>query len=119
MVNASVFAQAADIPLRPEDVELARKGVAVFERNHASDASVRRMIDVAGEVLREHRLFWLDEEPLIRTYSDDEGAGLLYQLYVGVSAEEAARMTDEVIVRLIEREIEVPGLSIAFISKPQ
>lgn len=119
MVKASDHARKADIPLDGDLVEIAKAGGAVLSRNGVNEAQVRQVIDVAGEVLREHNLLWYGDGPLVRTFSDDEDAGMLYQLFVGVTNEEAAQLTDEVLGRLIERQIDIPGFSFCFIAKLQ
>lgn len=115
MIAGASTAEGAQMELDKSALRVAEKGAAVLARNGVTESDLLSVVDVAGEVLRRHRLFWLDENPVIRSYSDDEGAGLLYQLKVGVSSSEAASLTDEVIELLIDRDIDVPGISFSFI----
>lgn len=119
MVNAAEYAKQAGIELDADLVELARKADYVLGRVGVSEDQVRRVTDVAGEVLREHNLLWHGAGPLIRMFSDDEGAGMLFQLYVVTTDEKAAQLTDEVLGLLIDRDIAAPGFSFSFVAASQ
>lgn len=94
------------------DRELARRCVMALHNTQISEASVRAVLDLAGEVLRAHRILFAGDAPLIRAVDD----GLLYQLRVKVAPAEASRLTDEVIMKMIEQDLDAPGLAFSFIS---
>jgi len=117
MCEAWDAAMAAKIELEPNGaIDVARKGANVLNKLGISEEQVQSVLDVAGEVLRRHELFWLERQPSVHFEDDADGAGMLYQLSVGVSAAEAMSMTDEVLGLLFERELYVPGVAFSFIS---
>lgn len=87
------------------DLERTLKNIGVTEEQ------LRQVLDVAGAVLREHRLFYAGTAPVVRTAHD----GLLYQLRVGVTARQANDMTLQVIDRMIEHNLDAEGLYFSFI----
>lgn len=93
-------------------VSLSSQCMMTLERLNVTEAQVRAMLDIAGEVLRNHKLFFAGEDPVVRAIDD----GLLYQLRVSTAPELAAEMTDEVINRLVEKDLDAPGLAFSFIS---
>lgn len=78
---------------------------------HISEQQFGQVIDLMGEVLRDHQLFFDGE---ISTVHAVDGV-LLYQLEVSVDPAAAARMTDEVVVKMVERDLDLPGLAVSFI----
>lgn len=99
-------------------VEVAMNAQALLARLGVSEQEVQAMLDVAGEVLREQKLFWLGTDPSIAVLDSDEGAGLLYQLPIAVDAQQASELSDQVIMRMIERDLDMPGLAFSFLSTP-
>lgn len=113
---AALAAQAKlEVDMEPH-LTIAKNARAVLSRLGVSEAQLRTMLDAAGEVMRRHRLMWADEFPVIRTFSDDEDAALLYQLRLPVSSEEAFEMTSEAIDLMIDRDILLPGVAFSFLS---
>lgn len=108
--------QRADLDL-PEAsmVELAKRADSAMKKLGVDHDAVTQMLDVAGEVLREHRLFWQTEHPLVHASDDADCVGVLFQLFVGVTPPEADQLTDEVLDRVIERGLVRPGISFSFI----
>ena len=104
--------------LHTQAVEVAMKAHAVITRLGVTEADVQAVLNVAGEVLREHRLFWLDKEPRIDMIDDEDGAALMYQFRIGVDAKRANNLTDEVLMIMIERDLDKPGLCFSFLSSP-
>jgi len=72
---------------------------------------VREMLDLAGEVLRKHRLFFIGQVPVVHALGDC----FLYELKIDVEPAAATDMTDEVIAMMVERDLDVPGLSFSFV----
>lgn len=72
---------------------------------------LRKVIDLAGAVLREHSLFFQEELPVVRALDDC----FLYQLKIDVEPSEAALMTREVVARMVADDLDLPGLSFAFL----
>jgi hypothetical protein len=99
-------------------IDTARKGVDVLNKLGINEGQVQSVLDVAGEVLRRHNLFWMERGPVVRFSDAAESPGLLYQMYVGVPPAEALQLTDEVLELLFERDLYLPGLAFTFISHP-
>lgn len=121
LIHASKKAAAATIELSEVGraaLEVAVDANAALQVLHVSDDDVRAMIEIAGEVLREHELFWLDRLPMVRVMNDADGTGLLYEFRVAVDATTACELTDEVLDRLIERELDRPGVTFSFCGSP-
>jgi hypothetical protein len=78
----------------------------------ASEQHLREVLEIAGDVLRSRRFFFAGDKPLIRAIHD----GILYQLRVRTDAETADAMTDEVLTRMVEENLDAPGLSFSFIA---
>ncbi|RZI62363.1 MAG: hypothetical protein EOP37_03405 [Rubrivivax sp.] len=77
-----------------------------------SEDQVKAMLDVAGEVMRSHRMLFLEDAPIVR----ETGDVVLYQLLVKADRREAIKMTDEVLMKMIQRDLDVPGLAFSFIA---
>ncbi len=92
-------------------VKLAERCVMSLQKVGLSQEHVQKVLDLAGDVMRRHRIFPSSTAPLIHAYDD----GLLYQLPVPVNAEASAQMTDEVVSELIERELDLLEFSFRFV----
>lgn len=112
---AAYLSAGADIAGSEDAFQKVRRCAMVLERVGVPPAGVRSVLDVAGEVLRQHRMFFSGTEPIVHTLDSEDGAGLLYELRVPVDAATADAMTDEVIHALIERELLLPGVSFSFV----
>lgn len=91
--------------------KIGEESLVALKRIGVSEQQVRDVLDIAGEVLRSRKCFFAGDRPLIRTIHD----GFLYQLRVRADAATADTMTDEVIVRMVEKNMDVPGLAFSFI----
>lgn len=76
-----------------------------------SEAHLRQVLDLAGEVLRERRLFFIGETPVIHAHDE----GVLYELLIDVEPAKAAELTNEVVHRMVASDLDVPGLAFAFV----
>jgi hypothetical protein len=110
LVPAKGTAIAEEVNGHP-DLALAKRCDMALNEMKVSEAHVRAVLDLAGEVLRKHNVFFIGEAPLIRTVPD----GVLYQLRVKAAPQELTVMTDEVITSMVAKDLDAPGLAFRFI----
>ncbi|WP_313603928.1 hypothetical protein [Comamonas jiangduensis] len=92
-----------------------RKVVEVMNQLGIDDSAIARMQDVAGELFREKKRTWAGARPHATALAQEEdGPLILIEYYVGVSPTEAAEMSWDLAKRLVERELDVPGVTISF-----
>ena len=100
-------------------IEVARRGAKALALAGCTEDELAHVLDVAGEVLRERRLLWLDPQPgfivLDGTEGDGGTPGIHVSYRVDVSPHEAAEMASEVADRLAERDLMPVALSVSFI----
>jgi hypothetical protein len=107
----------ANLPLPPADeVTAAERSIQVLEALGLAEQDLTAQLEVAGEILREHRLWWQEEMPVIRAVNGAEHRGVLYQFMVGVSPAMAASLSDELVERIVDRDLDKIGLSVCFVS---
>lgn len=82
-----------------------------------SDAQCAQVIDAAGEVMREHRLFWKDTAPQI--FTNPEDAVVSMTLRVDTTPEQASLMSMETIDKLILRDLDRLPFLISFMGTQQ
>jgi len=75
----------------------------------------RAVLEVAGELIREQRLWWLGRQPRLFAHLDSNDAGVLYELQVATSTAHSCTLNDQFIDRLIDRNLLLPGFSFAFL----
>ena len=75
----------------------------------------RLVLDVAGEILRERRLWWRDDTARMTAESGCEDHGILYEIGITVSVDEGCRLTDEHIDKTLERGLGLSSFSFSFI----
>lgn len=92
-------------------VAMARRCVVTLERLGITEDHVRRVLDLAGEVVRKHRIFFVGDAPIIRTTHE----GLLYQQKLSLSPERASELTLEVIDLMIEADLDTSGIYFSFL----
>lgn len=95
--------------------EKAMNANKVLDRLGLHESDVAAILDVAGEVMRKHRLFWHGNSPRIDVLDDAAGASLVYWYRVDASPAQAVAMTDEVIEQMIDRDLDRPGLAVSFL----
>ncbi|KTT17967.1 hypothetical protein NS331_16555 [Pseudacidovorax intermedius] len=76
------------------------------------DSEYARVLDLAGEMLRQRRLFWLDRSP--RLLFDEEMDCHWVQFRIAVSPEDAADMTGELISLLVEADLDRLPINVSF-----
>lgn len=100
-------------------IVLAKKAAKALALAGRTEDEVAAMLDVAGDVQREHGLLWLDRQPQIIALtgdeSEDSAPGLHYYFRVDVTPREAAEMTGDVGWRLVDSDLVLNGLSVAFV----
>jgi hypothetical protein len=72
---------------------------------------IAKVADLAGEVLQSRKMFFAGAHPVIRALDD----GILYQLEVHVDAKTSAAMTEEVIIKMVEKNLDHEDFSFSFI----
>lgn len=102
-----------------ELIDCARKvSAALISTGHTED-ELASVIDVAGEVMRENKLLWLDKMPTILTdargESDDTAPGVHYYFRVDVSPSEGASLSGDIGWRLVDRDLVFPAITAALI----
>lgn len=94
-------------------VDTARRSIMALQNLRLNEEQVQAVLDLAGEVLRSHRMFFSGDRPFVHAISD----GLLYQLEVRADVATTMEMTDEVHLKMVERHLDLPGLAFSFIPK--
>ncbi len=111
LLNAAVKARIELNDAQPWP--MASEASAVLTKNGVDDDVCAKVIDVAGEVLRKHRLFWTGpQQPVL---VDDQADAVLMRFNVGVSYEQAAALNLEAIDLLIERDLDTCPFKIDFV----
>ena len=91
------------------------QSIAALQKLGVSEQDVQAVLDIAGELLREKKLFWQNSLPSISIIDSEEGVGLLYQLEVCVDIPTAISMTDDVLTRMVDRNLDKPGIAFSFL----
>ncbi len=111
VANTFAGTSLAETPEGRQAKECAERCTMSLQRAGVTEKQVQQVLDVAGGVLRRHEIFFAGEKPLIRVLHD----GVLYQLAVPANAADSASMTDEVLLEMVDRDIDLPGFSFSFI----
>ncbi|MET3915166.1 hypothetical protein ABID97_001948 [Variovorax sp. OAS795] len=96
-----------------EDIGDIQAMVRAASSSGFGDEQYSQVLDVAGAVMREQRLFWLNESP--RYHFDEEMELLAIRYLIDVSPEDAAALTADVSKRIVELGLEAVPLSVAFV----
>jgi hypothetical protein len=97
-------------------LQINRRADRVLSELSLTQADVAAMLDVAGEVLREHNLQWLDETPIFDVFDGEcEFRELVWKFKVWVTPQEAQKLNDELIEKLIQRNLDHNGLLVWFL----
>lgn len=92
---------------------MATEASDVLAKNGIGDDVCAQVIDVAGEVLRKHRLFWTGPQQALLV--DGQADAVLMRFNVGVSYAQAAELNLEAIDLLIERDLDNCPFKIDFV----
>ena len=91
----------------------AAEASAVLKQAGVGDDECASIIDVAGQILRSHRLFWT--EPSQTIFVDTMAQTVLMRFNVDVTYEQAAALNIEAIDLLIERNLDGSQFKIDFV----
>lgn len=95
-----------------------RLAAQVLDKLGLTQADVTALMDAAGEVLHDHHLQWLGDGPVFDVFDgagDGDVHGLSWKFRVGVTPRESVALTDELIAKVIERDLKVDGLGVSFL----
>lgn len=92
-------------------MNLSTQALQALRDNQVSPDHLLKVLDLAGEVLRSHRVFFATPEPILHTSHD----GLLFEFAVGLPAPEVMDMTNEVLDRMIAADLDSAALAFSFI----
>lgn len=90
-----------------------RTAARILQGRNFTDEQCAKVVDVAGEVLRDRELFWLGLQPKV---VPDEGQGVVLLRYrVATSPASAAEMTGQMVAKLIDAGLDDAPLLITFV----
>lgn len=102
-------ARLLKLDLAKVPVELIERAVRLMNELSISDADLAIALDVAGDLLRKNRLFFIGETPEVFVWDEDELEKTLSFTYkVGLASSEALALDRELGRALIERDVKVP-----------
>jgi hypothetical protein len=109
-------AEAMKIDVGGLDIDTAIRAASLMDQLGVRDSDVAKILDVVGEVLRAHRLFYLGATPKIAVFEGEGHAPFISMAYeVGVSAEEAFDLYYEFVNRLTESKDQLSSaISVSF-----
>lgn len=107
-------ARSMNIELDEDSVMSASGAYAVYQKTSTTDSQAGELLDLAGEVLRAHRLFPLNGSPKVSAIDHRELRTLLMELMVRAPAEEVGAMNFE-LADLVARRLEVVPAGIAVV----
>lgn len=106
-------AQRGKLELPELNMALSQEIAELMAASGTSDDTCAAVIDVAGEVLRKRRLFWLGDHA--KFILDKHSNSVLMRFSVEASYKDASRMTMEAAEILIERNLDSSALMIDFV----
>lgn len=97
-------------------LDLARQGAAALAELGTSDAQMAAMIDVAGKILRDNKLYWKEDLPDMTVLTADQGGpALAFEYRVDVTPARAAQLSWGLAEELVSQGLERPGVAIGFL----
>lgn len=97
-------------------IPIARRAASVLSRLGVSEAEVAACIDVAGAMLQERKILWLNPTPDIHVVGDAEGEpGIAMEFRLPVTAAQASDMTWEWCGKLIDADLYRAGVTFGFV----
>jgi hypothetical protein len=101
-------------------VHTVRAAVKVLDQANVPDEVVAKVIDVAGELVRERGLLWMNDKPDVLVVPPELGGPVLQMVYhVWVSPEESAHMNWELFERLDDLDLIFPGFQVSFVGEAE
>lgn len=102
-------AKKMGIDLKNVDLETAQKASSILRSAGVSQEELSAMIDIVGEILRENKLFYLNNLPDIFIRDEPSDAPCVFiTFFVKESYENAAKLYEAFIDRLISRFDHIP-----------
>lgn len=95
--------------------EQAKNAVAVCDQLGVGDADIAAMIDVAGELLREHHLLWEGSSPDVNVLDADHGGpsiGIVYR--IDLTPKDAVQLGWTLTESIVARGLDRPGVYVDF-----
>jgi hypothetical protein len=109
-------ARAMQLDLSGLDVKTAESAARLLDEQNVAESDLGAFLDIAGEVLRTHRLYFLGESPDVLVFDEPENTPFIRLTYrVGVPSKAAHDLYWQFIDRLTTRMDRPPGIaSVAF-----
>ncbi len=101
----------AELPVK--NLALGRSVADLLAQSNVTDEICAQIIDVAGEVMRKHKLFWLGD--MANFVLDRESSSVLMRFNIDVTYQGASSMTSEAVGLLIERNLDTVPFMIDFV----
>lgn len=116
MQNAIEQARKLKIDFSGLKVDVAESANRILASQGLSDVETVEILSIAGEVMRENRLFYLGECPDVDAVEIDGVESCVFVSYrVGATPDHAADMTAELSLRIAQRVKKIPtGFSVGF-----
>lgn len=97
-------------------LDISRRASNVLHEVGLTQEHATAWIEAAGEVMRDHRLLWLGDGPIIDVFDNDSELRLVsWKFKVWTTAEEAARLDDELFSKIVDRDLDKPGVLVSFL----
>lgn len=114
---AESLERAGGTVINAELVMSAKRAAAAMAHRGATQQQLQQMMTVAGSVLREHGLIWLNPHPDFSTPGAFEPRDLSVSYRLRVSPNQAAEMTWELAERLASMDLMPEGITVGFIGE--
>lgn len=116
MRKATLKAQGLKLDMTGLAVDVSQLAARILSQHGVDEAKAVAILDIAGEVLRENRLFFQNAAPDVDAAEIDGVDSCVYVTYrVMASPGKAAEMTAETAARIAQRISDIPtGFSVGF-----
>ncbi len=106
-------AKRGNVELPQTNLALSQSVADLLALSDVSDDDCAQVIDVAGEVMRKRKIFWLGD--MAEFVLDHESASVLMRFSVDASYQDASAMSTESVELLIDRNLDALPFMIDFI----
>ena len=97
-------------------IAISRRAASVLDRLGVSQEEVAACIDVAGSMIQERKMLWLNQAPDIYVVGDGGGdLGIAMEFRLPISASQASDMTWEWCEKLTEADLYKAGVTFGFV----
>jgi hypothetical protein len=116
MVEHLSKARKMGIEVEGLDTATAEKAAMVLVKTGTNQAELGRVLDVAGEVLRDNRLFYVGKQASVTVFDEPGQSPFIQMVYqVGISADEAVDLYFDFVDRVTARFPNLPSaLTVGF-----